>query len=220
MINTIKYEDKGFTLIEILIAILIFALIMTVLFSSFKAFVLSSEAVKESVTQNEAVQTVFRRIRLDLESVYIQQPPQYKTPGFNSDPDPYRFAGQEDRFSFSSLAHAGFRKSEKKSITRITYYMKENTDHTFDLYRSDILPPFSEDGDSCNDPLVCRGISGFEAGFADDTGERHKTWDSDSEAFHYSFPACIDLKVTFGSGEKKQVIEAIFKLPVERRLSE
>lgn len=220
MINTKKYEDKGFTLIEILIAILIFALIMTVLFSSFKAFVVSSEAVKESVMQNEALQTVIRRIRLDLEGVYVQQPPQYKKPEFNSEPDPYRFAGQEDRFSFSSLTHAGFRESEKKTIAKITYYMKENTDHTFDLYRSDILPPFSEDGDFCNDPLVCRGISGFEVGFADDTGDRHKTWDSDSEAFHYSFPACVDLKIIFGSGEKKQVIEASFKVPVERRLSE
>lgn len=218
LINTKKYE--GFTLLEILIAILIFALIMTVLFSSFKAFVVSSEAVKENVTQNEAVQAVFRRIRLDIEGVYVQQPPQYKKPEFNSEPDPYRFAGQEDRFSFSSLAHAGFRKSKKKFITRVTYYMKENKDHTFDLYRSDILPPFSEDGDFCNDPLVCRGISGFEAGFADDTGDRHKTWDSDSEAFDYSFPARIDLKITFGSGEKKQVIEAFFKLPIERSLSE
>jgi len=218
LINTKKYE--GFTLIEILIAILIFALIMTVLFSSFKAFVVSSKAVKESVTQNEAVQTVFRRIRMDLEGVYVQQPPQYKKPELNSEPDPYRFAGQEDRFFFSSLAHAGFRKNEKLSITRITYYMKENIDHTFDLFRSDKLPPFSEDGDFCNDPLVCRGISGFEAGFADDTGDRHKTWDSDSETFHFSFPAHIDLKITFGSGEKKQVIEASFKVPVERRLSE
>jgi general secretion pathway protein J len=218
LINTKKYE--GFTLLEILIAILIFALIMTVLFSSFKAFVVSSEAVRESVTQNEAVQAVFRRIRLDLEGVYVQQPPQYKKPEFDSEPDPYRFAGQEDRFSFSSLAHAGFQKNEKLSITRITYYMKENTDHTFDLYRSHILPPFPEDEDSCNDPLVCRGILGFEAGFADDTGERHKTWDSDSEVFDYAFPACVDLKITFVSGEKKQVVEASFKVPVERRLFE
>lgn len=220
MTDTEKYEDKGFTLVEILIAIFIFSLIMMVLFSSFKAFVISSEAVKESVTQTETFRTVFKRIRLDLEAVYIRQPPQYKKPGFNSEPDPYRFTGQEDRFSFSSLAHAGIRKGEKKSIAGITYYIKENPDLTFDLYRSDILPPFPEDRPSCNDPLLCQGISGFEADFVDDKGDGHKNWDSEAEEFNYSFPARIDLKITFGSGEKKQVMEASFRLPVERRLSE
>jgi len=218
--DTDKYGDKGFTLVEILIAIFVFSLIMTVLFSSFKAFVISSEAVKDSVMQNEAFRTVFKRIRLDLEAVYIRQPPQYKKPEFNSEPDPYRFSGQEDRFSFSSLAHTGIRKGEKTGIAGITYYIKENPDQTFDLYRSDIPAPFPEDRAFCNDPLLCRGISGFAAGFVDDKGEGHKNWDSEAEAFQYSFPARIDLKITFGSGEKKQVMEASFKLPVERRLSE
>lgn len=116
MTDTGKYGCKGFTLVEVLIAILIFSLIMTVLFSSFKAFVLSSEAVKESVAQNEDIRTVFGRIRMDLEAVYIQQIPRYKKPKFNSEPDPYRFAGKEDGFSFASFAHAGIRKSEKNPL--------------------------------------------------------------------------------------------------------
>ena len=216
-----NHNDKGFTLVEILIAILIFALIMTVLFSSFKAFVLSSEAVKESVTRNEAIRTVFNRIRLDLEAIYIQQPPRYKKPEFNSKPDPYRFVGKEETFSFASFAHAGIRKGEKKAVSRISYYIKKNEDHTFNLYRSDILPPFPEDKTSfCTDPLLCREITGFEAGFIDSKGERHKYWDSETEEFNYSFPARLDLKIIFGSGEKKEVIEASIKLPVERGLSE
>jgi len=216
-----NHNDKGFTLVEILIAILIFSLIMTVLFSSFKAFVLSSEAIKESVSRNEAIRTVFNRIRLDLEAIYIQQPPRYKKPKFNSEPCPYRFVGKEDTFFFASFAHAGIRKGEKKAVSRISYYIKENTDQTFDLYRSDILPPFPEDKtSSCTDPLICREITGFEASFIDGKGEQHKYWDSETEEFNYSFPSRIDLKITFGSREKKEVVEASIKLPAERRLSE
>jgi len=215
-------HEKGFTLVEILIAILVFSLIMTILFSSFKAFVLSSEAVKESVIQSQTFQTVFKRIRLDIEAIYIQQPPRYKKPEFNSEPDPYRFVGKEDTFSFASFAHAAIRKGEKKAISRIAYYIKETPNHTFDLYRSDILPPFPEDGasSSCVDPLLCREISRFEVGFVDSKGDRHNDWDSEAEEFNYSFPAGIDLKIILGSGEKKQVIEAFIKLPVERRISE
>lgn len=221
MTDSDKHADKGFTLVEILIAILIFSLIMTVLFSSFKAFILSSEAVKENVLQNQIIQTVIKRISLDLEAIYIQQPPRYKKPGLNSEPDPYRFVGNENSFFFTSFAHAGTRKGEKKSIARITYYIKENTDHTVDLYRSDMLPPFPEDRpSSCNDPLLCQGISGFEADFIDSKGDHFKNWDSEAEAFGYSFPASIDLKISLGTGGKKQVIEAFIKLPIERRLSE
>jgi general secretion pathway protein J len=215
-----KYDDKGFTLVEILIAVLIFSLIMTALFSSFKAFVISSEAVKESVARNEAIRTVLKRIRLDLEAIYIQQLPRYQKPGLNSEPDPYRFVGKENTFFFASYAHANMRKGEKKSVSRVTYYLKENADHTFDLFRSDIIAPFPEDKVSCADPLLCRNITGFEVLFIDDKGEQHKFWNSEAQAFGYSFPAGVDLKITFGSGEKKQVVEASIKLPIERRLPE
>ncbi|OGR26121.1 MAG: hypothetical protein A2277_08225 [Desulfobacterales bacterium RIFOXYA12_FULL_46_15] len=217
MIDPKKHDGKGFTLVEILIAILIFSLVMSVLFSSFRAFMLSSEAVKESVTRNELIRTAFNRIRLDLEAIYIQQPPRYKKPEFNSEPDPYRFVGKEDGFFFSSFAHAGFRRGEEKAISRISYFLKENLDHTFDLTRSDILPPFREDRPPCATPLLFREITGFEAGFVDNKGESHKYWDSETEEFNYSFPAGIHLKINFGSGGKKQVIEASIKIPVERR---
>ncbi len=220
MTDSGKQGDKGFTLIEILMAVLIFSLIMTVLFSSFKAFMISSEAVKESIIRTEAIRTVLKRIRLDLEAIYIQQIPRYKKPEFNSEPDPYRFVGKEDGFFFASYAHATLRKGEKKSVSRVTYYIKENADHTFDLYRSDILPPFPEDKVSCADPLLCRNITGFEVGFMDEKGVRQKNWNSEAAEFKYSFPARLDLKISFGVGDKKQVVEAFIKLPIERRLSE
>lgn len=221
MIKHKKYQEKGFTLVEILIATLIFSIIMTVLFSSFKAFVLSSEAVKESVLQTEAFQSVIKRMKLDLEAIYITQPPFYKKPELHSKPDSFRFSGKENRFFFASLAHTPFGKNGKKAIARISYYLKENQDHTFDLYRADLLPPLADEKiSSCSDPVVCRGVSGFEVLYVDHKGDGHKEWDSEAQSFNYSFPARIDLKIIFGFKDKKQILETSLKVPVERRLSE
>ncbi len=69
---------QGFTLLEILIAILIFAVVIATLFSSFKAFIVSSEGVKANVLQIETITNVYKRISLDFESIFVLQKPRYK----------------------------------------------------------------------------------------------------------------------------------------------
>lgn len=73
-------DNRGFTLVEILIVILIFSVVIATLFSSFKAFLLSSENVKEVVAHSEKITNIFKRINLDFESIFILQPPRYKKP--------------------------------------------------------------------------------------------------------------------------------------------
>jgi len=208
-------DNKGFTLVEILIAILIFSVVISTLFSSFKAFIISSETVKEEIAHSEKIRNVFKRISLDFESIYVLQPPRYKKPEFNSDPDPYRFEGKEENLGqgvvssmfFPSYAHAGFGSDQRSGVARIVYYLKENKNELYDLYRADALWPFPEELESCTDPVLCRDISGFEVVYKDVNGDEYKVWDSEDQEFKYMFPASIDFKITFGSGEQSQVFE-------------
>ncbi len=208
-------DNKGFTLVEILIAILIFSVVISTLFSSFKAFIISSENVKEVVAHSEKIRNVFKRISLDLESIYVLQPPRYKKPEFDSDPDPYRFEGKEENLGqsvvstlvFPSFAHAGFGSDQRIGVARIVYYLKENKNNLYDLFRADALQPFPEELESCLDPVLCRDISGFEVAYKDVNGDEYKVWDSEDQEFKYAFPASIDFKITFGAGEQSQVFE-------------
>jgi len=209
------HNPKGFTLVEILMAVLIFSIIITALFSSFAAFIVSSESVKQELTHNEKIKNVFKRTRMDLEALYVLHPPRYKRPQFNSDPDPYRFLGKENQMgqvsassmAFGSLAHARTGLDNRMGVARIVYYLRENENNTYDLCRADALPPFPEDIVSCYDPVLCRDVSGFEVIYRDNNGNDHRYWDSESEEFNYSFPARVDLKITFGIEGKRRTFE-------------
>lgn len=217
----------GFTLVEVLVAILIFSIVMFTLFSSFNAFMLSSEKVKQEVVKNEKILNLFKRISMDLESIYILQLPRFKNPQFSSEPDPYGFVGKQETFggqtfshmSFASLAHTQFGYDQRSGVARISYYIEENQNHGYDLHRADFLPPFPEEMNSCSDPVLCRDISMFEVVFLDHNGDEYRSWDSDTKEFGFTFPASIDLKFTFGAGEK-QVFEISIVLASGRISSE
>lgn len=209
---------KGFTLVEILIAVLIFSIVISTLFSSFNAFVFSSKTVKEDIIHNEKITTVFKRITMDLEALYVLQPPRYRKPEFNSDPDPYRFFGKENAvgqqefssMTFASLAHATTGSDQRTGVAGIVYYVKENNNHTYDLHRTDTLLPFSKEPESCYDPILCKDISGFEIIYTDFNGNEYKYWNSDDEEFSHIFPSIINVALSLGIGEKIRTYEISF----------
>lgn len=219
---------RGFTLLEILIAILIFAVVILTLFSSFKAFIISSEGVKKNVLQKEKINNVYKRISLDLESIFVLQPPRYKKPGFDAEPDLYGFVGNEETIGqniassmvFTSLAHAKFGGDKRSGIARIAYYIREDENDGLELCRADTLPPFTQEIKSGADPILCRNIQDFKAIYYDYNGDEYRYWDSESQEFHYTFPSKIDLKITFGTKEQQQIYLMSFdiipgRLPIE-----
>lgn len=186
---------------------------MTTLFSSFRAFIISSETVKRNVLNTEKIRFVNKRISRDIESIFITHMPRYKKPEFNSEPDPYRLIGREmtlgqqviSTIEFTSTAHIKNGSDQRSGIARIAYYLKENENDTYNLYRADTLPPFPDEIESCADPLLLNGIYGFEIIYKDFEGQEYKHWDSEDEEFGYTLPVSLDVKFTFGTGEQKQV---------------
>ena len=215
---------RGFTLLEILIAILIFAVVISTLFSSFKAFIISSEGVKKNILQKEQINIVYKRISLDLESIFVLQPPRHKKPGFDAEPDPYGFVGNEETIGqntassmvFASLAHTKFGDNPRSGVARISYYVREDEKHGLELCRADTLPPFTQDIKSGTDPVLCRDIQDFKALYYDYNGDEHRYWDSEAQEFNYTFPSKIDLKITFGTREQPQIYLLSFDIIPER----
>jgi len=216
----INDKCKGFTLIEVLIATMIFSIIIIALFSSINSFVISSQTVKENIAHIEKIRDVIKRITRDIEALYVLQPPRYKKPEFNSEPDPYRLTGEEvimgqsvvSTISFASLAHTISGDDQRLGVARIVYYLKENENNLYDLYRSDSLPPFPKEQKLCSDPVLCRNISEFKIVYRNFKGDEYSFWDSDEQEFQFTFPASIDLKITFGSEEKSKVFETSFAM--------
>lgn len=223
--------SPGFTLMEILIAMVIFSIVITTLFSSFKAFMISSESVQSNIHHSDIIGALSKRIQQDLEAVFILQPPRYREPAFDSDPDPFRFVGSTETigqtsvssFQFASFAHAETGKDTRKGVAQIAYYIRENKDHQLDLHRADRLPPFPEDASeirSCTDPVICRDIRQFEVVYIDQEDEEYPDWDSESEAFEFRFPDTLEIKIAIKDRDIPITHTLSFNLIPDRKIQE
>ncbi len=215
----------GFTLLEVLIALLIFSMIIIGLFYSFKTFVTSSESIKEQIIHQGKLTDAIKRINIDIESIFVLQPPRYKTPEFNSDPDMHRFIGSElnlgqsiiQLMAFSSFAHTKFGADQWNGISRVTYYLKPNEKKLYDFHRSDTISPFTDEINYCSDPALVRDIIKIKIIYKNSEGTEYNYWDSDTEEFDYMFPSSIDLIIIYLSGETKQFFSISIGLITERK---
>ncbi len=218
--KTFKINTYGFTLIEILIAITIFSIIMLTLFSSFRFFVTSASIIKKEVQQIEKTTLCFKQITTDLQMIFITQPPRYSKPVFDSEPDPYRFEGEESEFSFASLCHVDYNNDLIEGVVRIVYYLRAGKNqNTFDLCRKQMLQPYSNIEKSCIDPVVTANVLSVEVSYLDHNGETHNSWNSDSSEVEYRFPVAINIMIEFFNNSQADTgrkVETSIFLPVSR----
>ena len=223
--KAIRTDLQGFTLIEIMVATLIFSVTLLTLFSAFNAFLSSGSLVKNEITQNERFRPGLKTMLSDLEQIFILPPPRYIKPSFNSQPDPFAFTGSPaetggnkfSQLSFTSLNHSGPVAAPENGVAKITYYVNRHEDR-FDLHRSDSLTPYPNEPDPCSDPILFRDITGFKLTYTDMNGEEHDSWDSESKEFSFIFPATVQIKI-LGANSTRPIITAI-TLPTNRKALE
>lgn len=216
--------QNGFTLLEVMIAIMVFSLVMVMLYSSFRAFLFSSGKIKIQVLSREKTAAFSRRIHQDLESVFIVSAPRYTVPEFNSEPDAFRMVGIQENLNqktvssvfFASLAHADIMGDGRQGVARIAYYLKPNDEDTFDLCRFDTLQPFEDQIKTCHDPVLFSGVTGFDITYTDAEGESQVFWDSESKETDLSFPTSMTFKLSVGTPSSPESIEITVVLPVKR----
>ena len=211
---------RGFTLIEVLIAMTIMGLVMVSIGTAFSQLAMGSRSLedrgKESLALGEAAGWIGR----DLEALYVNQPPLYKKGDAQDDADPYRFTlvqesvgGEEMSFlRFTSLNHLPFGGEVPGGIAEVVYFGVEE-DGILRLRRSDRLffhEPFErEEGH----PTMLRGVTEFKVVCIDAEGVEQDTWDSESDTYGNATP--VALKVTLSMGG--QPLEAFFLLRSVRK---
>lgn len=215
---------RGFTLVEILVAIVLFAVVMTTVFGSFQAVFSNSESLQQSDVAIEAAKDCFDRMVIDLTEIYVPQPPYYKRPGSNDPATAYRLVadatvveGKEfSRFRFTSLAHTPMGNHPTDGIAEIIYYVMSDEDGTLNLKRSDRLFPYAPFKPAKSDPVLCRNIDGFMVELIDHEGESHPGWDSDAEDVDYATPRAVRIAIAIGRSPEARKFETTVRLPVFR----
>ena len=218
-------KQNGFTLVEILIAIFIFAMVISMLFGTFHSTFSTTDAVRETMTINEMARACIQRMIADLTSIYLNLPPAYTPPGIDTPADHYRFVGDItsvggkgfSRLRFTSSAHLSFGDSgQSGGIAEIVYYVDQIEEGQWVIRRSDHLYPYDTVKENKNDPVLCEKIKSMAFTYYDEDGAEHEVWDSESPDNKYSTPMAIGIIFEIGNKNASQIYRTKIALPVYR----
>jgi len=226
--SIINPRGAGFTLLEILIAIFIFAIIMTTIFASYRTVFSHNDVINNGRIYNEMAKTCLDRMIADLQSIHVALPPAYTIPDLDDQPSLYRIVGETvyikgldfPRLRFTSLAHLPFNKNQHDGIAEIVYYVQATDENIFVLKRSDNLFPLQTFEERAGDPVLCQGLKTLEFRFYDQEGTEYEIWDSDLEEFGYATPRAIGIKLELDTGSGSLLFETRVTLPIGREQKE
>ncbi len=159
--------ETGFTLLEILIAISIFAIIVTTVFGSHNYIFSSAKVVEEDIAAYEMAKSCLSRITDDFQSLHVSLPPEYTPPDSDDEEDPFKITGETadaggesfSRLMFASRAHVSFEKNIQEGIARIVYYVQKSDENIYILRRAEKLYTYEPIEEKKTDPVVGENVN-------------------------------------------------------------
>ncbi len=220
--GNIGQSPSGFTLLEVLLAVVLFAIVMTILFSAFNSVFSNAEAIDDGIWAYDTAESCLNRMIADLQAVHVNF--EHTPPDFNAPEDEFRVVGETadagdssfSRLRFTSFAHLDFERTSREGIAEIVYYVTETQESGYVLRRADSLPPFEDFEEKTSDPVLCEHIKSLAFTYFDDEGTLHDDWDSESSEFKYATPKAIGIKLEIGDESGAFSFETVVTLPVYR----
>jgi prepilin-type N-terminal cleavage/methylation domain-containing protein len=191
-----REKDKGLTLLEILIALVIVALVLSITYASFSAIITRMEDMGKTSRLYHTARIIMDRLFLDLTGAYV------KTPGPGRDAD-FFFQFLEgppgsdswQRFSFTSTAHLPISPDDPGvDLCRISYELKNHPEgEDFLLYRLD-EPLFTKISKEGTTPMLLgQGLTRFSVEFFDNEHIPIRSWDSTQGVHRYQLPVRVSI---------------------------
>lgn len=199
-------HKRGFTLLEILIALSIFAIVISTIFASYTG---TFRIINETESQADIygmARIALERIQEDLESTYFFFRESEDSKQGTAGPS-YQFVGEHteiqgrsaDTLSFVSRAHLVFSgEDEYSGAAAIAYYVRKTDEkESLSLYRSD-TPYFLEPPEQGTGGLIlCDGLLSVSFTYYDADGVPYDNWDSTSEEFKDRLPVMVSVLLEF-----------------------
>lgn len=210
---------------EILVAVLILAIVVTTVLASFNMVFSTTGTLSDSAANFEMGKNCLNRIVIDLENIYLAEAPALKPKGLNDPPDPYRFQGTVDNISgarfarlrLTSRAHVALEKSTRGGIAEVVYYVQPQTDGGFRLRRADHLFPYPRFEERSSDPVLCENVKSLALTYYAEDEADSETWDSESEQFAHATPVMVAIQLELGTGEESYLFQTTVRPSLARK---
>ncbi len=194
---------SGFTLLEILVAIALFAAIIAMLYPTYIGTFKNMDVTESYSTVYRMARIALERISGDLQCAGI--------PGTGEDSGSdsavsHVFAGKDndiagknaDDLEFISYKHIVFTTDGSAGRGLIRYYLKENTDEEgFTLFRSDDGELENKSKDEEEGLILCEGVNSINFSFQDEERDTYDYWDSSSDQFKGKLPSMVSVELEF-----------------------
>jgi general secretion pathway protein J len=224
-----RSSPQGFTLAEILIAIAIFALLVSIIMGSFSGVFSRTGELAIQRTNNAMARSCLMRMATDLGNLYVEKPPFFTPPETTQEPSLYRFVAASDDtaegilLQFASRAHVDFSANGRQGIAVIRYYLEameaEALEPAYRLRRADTLADEDPLPETANDPILCENIRAFQMAYLDDEGEAFDAWDSSSADYEFATPRAVRIRLELSSPAGPMVFQTVVSLPLWRPAS-
>jgi prepilin-type N-terminal cleavage/methylation domain-containing protein len=214
--NRLPRQQSGFTLLEILLALAILALVLSSLFGAYSETITATELVEASREVDQAARLTLGQMADDLKSLYQQE--------VKGDPkdSPYRFQGGSEEsgeeaveiLNFASTGHLGFDLAgPSMSVNRIAYILKKGGEgeRYFRLIRRERpFADFEGQGEETEVELA-DNVEELTVTYGDDAGTTFTEWDSASPEHGGRPPRLvrINLKVAAGTSGGSRSFTAV-----------
>jgi len=199
-------SSGGFTLLELLIAIFIFVVVLSLVYTAYTGTLRNVEEVESRAEIYHMARIAMERMVEDLGSAVFSP----KTGGAKTEEEalqPLRFVGEAneidgrraDTLRFASEAHLVFDEEENAAGTaEIVYKVMEGDEGKgLVLYRSDIPLLMAVAGEEAGGLMLCDGLYSIRFSYYDEEGEEYERWNSSEEAFKGRPPSRVAIELAF-----------------------
>ncbi len=232
--KTDTFAVRGFTLLEILLAIFIFTIVVTTMLGSYNAVFSNVGALNRSIEAHQMGRSCMNRMTADLEALYVEIPPGYTPPDIDDPPDPHRIIGEEvyggtetfPRLRFTALAHLPFGDDPRDGVAEVVYYVQWDPETGGTLRRADSLFPdyrYDERGgfeERPSDPILCESVKSLTYTFLDADGREHDHWNSETDEFDFATPRALGIELEIGDEFTSISFQTMVAFPIFREKKE
>ncbi len=206
MTETATGNDRGFTLLEILVAMAILGVVLSLIYASFTKTI-------AQITESEAEADIYQMARISMER--IREDLQCALPPNSAEPSPenrntpgmVEFLGKNeeldgreaDTLLFVSSKHLSVDESDSyEGPARIAFYVvKNDREQGLTLYRADTpeleTPPEEKTGGL----VLCNQLFSVNLTYFDSEGTAHEEWNSADETYRGKLPVMVVIELAF-----------------------